>query len=243
MQDLGIPIVGGDHQITVTLQIGGEAPDSFLQTKIRSDVIPDGGEAGPHAHLARISPSTFGRILNGLDTTPCCLIGEKCVQNHTIKCPSSKFESVVTERRDTQWNVFAKTRVQSENWILSQGSVVAQDDLTCEQALHHLREILHLCRSNFRHSVRCKQGSDSSTNAEAKPSARQTMHRGCIRGRHERMSRVVISGRRSDAEIGGHGSDCSGERHGFLYVKALRNETRSQTKFLTLSYLLQKILR
>jgi hypothetical protein len=77
----------------------------------------------------RVAAGPFSSVLHGLDATLQGLVGEELVENHVVEEATAQLESVRTERNDRERNVLVEGRVEPQNRIAANRSVVPDDGL------------------------------------------------------------------------------------------------------------------
>ena len=198
LQHSGIPIVGRDHQVPVTLQIGGQPRDGLLQPEFFGKVVTDGGEARPYPHAVGIAARLFGGDFHRLDAAPQCLGCEVGVQNDVVERPTAQRQGVGPECDDRQSDVFVEVGIKEQHLVLADRPVVVEDQLTAPESAHDLCEVLHLRGRHRRYAECAVHRGHPPADAERESSAGEPVHGRCPRAGDQRVTCVVIGCRGGD---------------------------------------------
>ena len=196
-------------------------------------MVADGGETRPHPHAVGVTPGLFSGLLHGAHTTRHRLRCEVGVQDDIVEQPATEPQGIGTERHQSQPDVLVEVRVEHQDLILPDRTVMVEDDLAAPQSAHHLREVFHLGGGHRGNAVRRVDRPDTAADTQREATAGESVHGGGPRSTDQRMAGVVIGCGRGDLHPGGHRACRTGQRGGFLDIPALGDERGAESEFLT----------
>ena len=195
-------------------------------------MVADGGETRPHPHAVGVTPGLFSGLLHGAHTTRHRLRCEVGVQDDIVEQPTTKPQGIGTERHQSQPDVLVEVRVEHQDLILPDRTVMVEDDLAAPQSTHYLREVFHLGGGHRGNAVRRVDRPDTAADTQGEATAGESVHGGGPRSTNQRVTGVVIGCGRGDLHPGGHRACRTGQRGRLLDIPALGDERGAESQFL-----------